>query len=256
MTASSRSTERPRPTAGSRPRGLLAAAVLALAAHAALAALLFGGGAGDKGLAADGTVAVTDIVFVAAPAPRPATAAPVAALAAPAPAPALAEPAARAQVAEPAAAPIAPPQPAVKPTIAAAAARPSPTAARGSAQAQGVGGAAQAAAAPPSAAPGPAGGRAAAGVQYERRLLEALYAHLVYPRLARARGQQGEARLYLLIGRDGEMLAHRLDASSGFAALDAAALDTARRAAPLPPLPRDFPDDRLALVVPISFALR
>jgi protein TonB len=76
-----------------------------------------------------------------------------------------------------------------------------------------------------------------------------------YPTAARARRQEGIARLRVSVARDGSLLHLSLEHSSGVALLDQAALDTFRRAAPLPRVP----DERSApveLLFPVEFFMR
>lgn len=108
-----------------------------------------------------------------------------------------------------------------------------------------------------SATPGPT--RASASgppPSYLSRLLADLASHKNYPRRSRSRGEQGEARLFLVIGRDGSVLSSKLMRSTGYADLDAAVNEMVDKANPLPPLPDDYPEARMELIVPITFTLR
>ena len=58
--------------------------------------------------------------------------------------------------------------------------------------------------------------------------------------------------VYLVIGRDGDLVDLQLAQGSGDPQLDAAALERVGRARPLPPLPDRLAQDRLALVLPIA----
>lgn len=57
------------------------------------------------------------------------------------------------------------------------------------------------------------------------------------------------------MNRDGHVLSSSLVRTSGFADLDQAALDTLRRADPLPAIPPERSDE-VELVVPVEFYLR
>ena len=59
--------------------------------------------------------------------------------------------------------------------------------------------------------------------------------------------------LYLVIDRQGNVLGHRVQESSGFGSLDKATTDMLERAQPLPPVPDDVPGERLELIVPVQF---
>lgn len=58
--------------------------------------------------------------------------------------------------------------------------------------------------------------------------------HKYYPQLARERGVQGTPRIQFAIAEDGSVVDAKLAASCGEAILDDAAIETIRRAAPLP----------------------
>lgn len=103
-----------------------------------------------------------------------------------------------------------------------------------------------------AAAPGPA---EYTPPPYAPVLLDWLGRHRDYPRAARLRRWEGMPRIAITLDNSGRLLALALAESSGFALLDEAALDMARRAAPFPPpvLPRGT--DRATYIVPVQFAL-
>lgn len=105
------------------------------------------------------------------------------------------------------------------------------------------------AAAPPSP-PLPAGPRETTPGRdsWEGRVMARLERFRRYPNAARARRQEGVVQLRVSLARDGSLLALSLEHSSGSALLDQAALDTFRRAAPLPKVP-----DERAVPVELSF---
>ncbi len=90
---------------------------------------------------------------------------------------------------------------------------------------------------------------------WEGRVMARLERHRRYPNAARARREQGVAHVRVTLDREGVLLSLALEQSSGFPALDQAALDTFRRAAPLPPVPaeRSAP---LTLAFPVEFFMR
>jgi protein TonB len=75
-----------------------------------------------------------------------------------------------------------------------------------------------------------------------------------YPASARARRETGTAYVRFTLSRSGRPSAISLDRSSGVAALDREALDTVRRATPLPTVPENLPAP-LTLTVAIEFTL-
>lgn len=80
--------------------------------------------------------------------------------------------------------------------------------------------------------------------------------HKQYPQQAQRRRQQGTTLLRFTLSRDGRLLAHSIERSSGFETLDIAVCEMIERAAPLPPLPPDMGQDKLEIVVPVAFYLR
>jgi len=89
---------------------------------------------------------------------------------------------------------------------------------------------------------------------YQDRLLAHIERFRSYPIEARRRGVEGVTRIHFAMGRSGSILTAWIEDSSGSSLLDAAALDTMRRAQPLPPIPADLPDT-LDVVMPIAFSL-
>ncbi|WBO23890.1 energy transducer TonB family protein [Sphingomonas abietis] len=90
---------------------------------------------------------------------------------------------------------------------------------------------------------------------WEGRVLARLQKYQRYPGEAKSARQQGVAYIRFRMSRDGHVLSSSLVRSSGFADLDQAALDTLRRADPLPKIPADRPDE-IELSVPVEFYLR
>ena len=90
---------------------------------------------------------------------------------------------------------------------------------------------------------------------WEGRVLARLEKFRRYPGAARSARQQGVVYIRFRINRDGRVLSSSLLRSSGFPALDQAALETLRRADPLPRIPADRPDE-IELSVPVEFYIR
>lgn len=106
----------------------------------------------------------------------------------------------------------------------------------------------------PHPLPSPAAAPPAAS-RYGAILLAWLERYRDYPRAARLRRQEGEVLLRLTIDRTGRLLGAEIARPSGFDLLDQAALETVRRATPMPAIPADEPGERLILLVPVLFAL-
>jgi len=111
----------------------------------------------------------------------------------------------------------------------------------------------------------PAAGATAAGAasarlpspsaDYLAAIMAWLERHKLYPEAARARREQGTVLVAFAIDRGGRLLSFGVRRSSGSTALDAAAEDMIRRAAPLPAVPASYPGRELDLVLPVTFAL-
>jgi periplasmic protein TonB len=84
-----------------------------------------------------------------------------------------------------------------------------------------------------------------------------LVAHLErfkrYPQEARARGDQGTAKISFTIDHEGHLLSSRIVQSSGSAMLDQETLDMLGRAQPMPKPPDNILEGELSFVVPINF---
>lgn len=109
--------------------------------------------------------------------------------------------------------------------------------------------------APPSL-PAPHAPRVASSARdsWQGRLLAHLEKHRRYPGNARGQGIQGTAYVRFRMNRAGMVLSASVQRSSGSRILDKAALETLRRAQPLPPLPANMSDE-VELAVPVEFYL-
>jgi protein TonB len=103
--------------------------------------------------------------------------------------------------------------------------------------------------------PQPAQPSSAGPDSWEGRVLARLERFRLYPVAARRGHQQGVVYVRFRINRDGHVLSSSVMRSSGFFLLDQAALDTLRRADPLPRIPADRPD-QIELSVPVEFSMR
>lgn len=87
---------------------------------------------------------------------------------------------------------------------------------------------------------------------WQSRLLAHLEQHRHYPPISMSRREEGVAYLKFSMNRTGTLLSSKIIRSSGSARLDRAALDTLKRAQPLPAIPNELPDP-LELTVPVEF---
>lgn len=108
----------------------------------------------------------------------------------------------------------------------------------------------------PRSAAAPTAARLASDARptWESELLAHLERFRRYPARARAGRQEGVVYVHFKMDRSGSVLSASLVRRSGFAALDQAALDTLKRAQPLPRIPADRPDV-IELTMPVEFYL-
>jgi periplasmic protein TonB len=77
-----------------------------------------------------------------------------------------------------------------------------------------------------------------------------------YPPSSIARREEGNVEVAFTIDRQGRLIRSRVARSSGFAALDKAALDLLRQAQPLPPPPAALsPPPHINLTLPVNYRL-
>lgn len=109
----------------------------------------------------------------------------------------------------------------------------------------------------PRSVPAPPASRAATNVTatWQALLLAHLEKYRRYPAAARSRGQQGVAQVTFRMNRQGRLLSSHVSRSSGSAMLDRAAIDTLKRAQPLPTIPDDMPAE-IELAVDVEFFTR
>jgi protein TonB len=113
---------------------------------------------------------------------------------------------------------------------------------------------------PTTPAPPVAGAAVQPSAAAVHRWESALVAHIErfkrYPAEARARGQQGLARVAFTIDRDGWVQASRILQTSGSPELDQESLAMLARAQPMPKPPNRVQTSELSFVVPIRFNIR
>jgi len=100
------------------------------------------------------------------------------------------------------------------------------------------------------------GGSPGERADYLARLQLWLERHKKYPRKAERRRQEGTAKLFFIMSRDGTVLDFRIEESSGHRLLDREVEAMIRRAQPLPVMPGFIDGQKLELVVPVVFSLR
>jgi protein TonB len=86
----------------------------------------------------------------------------------------------------------------------------------------------------------PGGGQPGGPGTYNAELSAWLQVHHEFPERAQRRKMYGETRVSFTIDRGGNLLSYEIVDSSGYKMLDEAALDTLKRASPMPPMPPEL----------------
>lgn len=107
-----------------------------------------------------------------------------------------------------------------------------------------------------AAAQNVSGRRDDAVAEWQNLLLGHLEKFRRYPRGARRLDQQGVAYVRFAVDRSGAVSQIRIGRGSGYAALDAATLETVRSAAPVPAPPAQIEGDPVEVMVPVAFFIR
>jgi periplasmic protein TonB len=113
----------------------------------------------------------------------------------------------------------------------------------------------------PAAKPTPAASPASAqtptaqtAAAFQQTLLRHIARFRFYPDQARRDRIQGTVQLVFAMARDGTVSDVWVKTSSGSGILDTAAVETIRKAQPLPPIPIDLPGE-LNILIPVAFGL-
>ena len=99
----------------------------------------------------------------------------------------------------------------------------------------------------------PSAGRTKAQQTWQGRVMAKLERSKRFPAAAQRAGDQDLVYVSITIDRSGRVLQSRLVTSKGIPALDAAALETVKRASPLPAPPESEEGERITFVVAINF---
>lgn len=98
-------------------------------------------------------------------------------------------------------------------------------------------------------------GRAGPAPDYLTQVRLRLERNKTYPRMAELRRQEGLVTLRFTIDRDGHVLRHVIDQSSGYSVLDQETEAMLARSDPLPPVPPEMTGTTFEIVVPVQFEL-
>jgi protein TonB len=99
------------------------------------------------------------------------------------------------------------------------------------------------------------GGNPGAEQSYYALIAAHLAQHKRYPIRARRKGEEGTARLFFILDRQGAIVEYRLTESSGHKTLDSAVIDMLKSAAPLPAFPADMKMTTLNIHLPVAFSI-
>ena len=97
--------------------------------------------------------------------------------------------------------------------------------------------------------------QAGAALRFQRLLLAHIERYQRYPSAAKRDGLQGTVLVAFAMRRDGSVVRVGVKSSSGRPVLDQEALETVRRAQPLPAIPADMPE-QLTVLLPVAFDLQ
>jgi len=92
--------------------------------------------------------------------------------------------------------------------------------------------------------------------QYLEELREAIMLHRQYPSRARRKHQEGTATIAFVLRKDGVIEESHIEGSSGYKALDSAALRAVMELGQFEPIPRELDRDLWPLSVSLQFTLR
>jgi periplasmic protein TonB len=91
-------------------------------------------------------------------------------------------------------------------------------------------------------------------LKFQQALLRHIARFQRYPLWARQNGLKGTVQVLFLLRRDGTVLDAWVQSTSGEVGLDREAIETVRRAEPLPVIPTELPD-QIRVLLPVDFAL-
>ena len=77
-----------------------------------------------------------------------------------------------------------------------------------------------------------------------------------YPRAALRKELEGRAKVEINVDREGNIVAHSIQSSTGHDVLDKEVPKLMKRASPLPTPPSDVTDSELTMVVPLAWVLQ
>jgi len=96
----------------------------------------------------------------------------------------------------------------------------------------------------------------AARNQYGNALANALAKYQQYPKIAQARGYQGDVLVEVQLDSNGNVTSSKISKPSGYELLDNQALEMVKKASPLPPPPYALRGRSFNVLVPVSFHLK
>ncbi|UTW10080.1 energy transducer TonB [Marinobacterium rhizophilum] len=99
------------------------------------------------------------------------------------------------------------------------------------------------------------GGNPGAEQSYYALIAARLAQHKRYPIRARRKGEEGIARLFFILDRQGSVIEYRLTESSGHKTLDRAVINMLKSATPLPAFPADMTMETLTINIPVAFSI-
>jgi TonB family protein len=90
---------------------------------------------------------------------------------------------------------------------------------------------------------------------YEDMILVLLESKKSYPSSAQKMGMEGTGKIFIHIGKNGELKVYKLKISTGYDTLDESIYKMVQLSTPFPPIPSHYSKESVRLLVPVRFSL-
>lgn len=91
---------------------------------------------------------------------------------------------------------------------------------------------------------------------WQKEVKQTIAKKQTYPRAALRKEVEGKVRVEINVDREGNIVAHSIQSSSGHDVLDREVPKLLKRVSPLPTPPADASESQLSMVVPLAWALQ
>lgn len=90
---------------------------------------------------------------------------------------------------------------------------------------------------------------------YEDMILALLESKKSYPSSAQRMGMEGTGKIFIQIGKNGDLKLYKLKLSTGYEPLDESIHKMVKLSTPFPPMPSNYSKESIRLLVPVHFTL-